>query len=179
MLRPERPAFCRQTGFEAKGAVAVDAGPRFGPVHIAAPTASVCVLNPFEIEIFLPVITLLGERCGTEAHFHPLHPTIIVLTRGRHVAQVLVAGNGSSTEYSVVNRLGERGGLAGLHSCGDQIAHGMILSVSRPPAVFASAWGCFPPVSGGRLSAIRCMDTPVHVEEGRSVEISIGDGPDR
>lgn len=127
----KRPALGCEPFLEPRGAVAVDAGPGFGPVQIAATTASVRVLNLLEIEVLLPVLTLFGERRRAKADFHPLHPAIVVLTSRRHVALILAAGNRSGAKCAVSDRAGERGVLAGFDSRGDEITQVMIVRQPR------------------------------------------------
>jgi hypothetical protein len=91
--RSKRPPLRREPRVEAGGAVTLAAGPRLRPVQIAAAAARVRVLDLFEGEVRLPVLPLLGQRRGAVADLDPLHAAIVQLTRGVHVAKILVAGH--------------------------------------------------------------------------------------
>src|SRR6185295_10507091 len=112
---------------EARGAVAVAARPGLEARLVAAPAAGVCVLDFFEGKEGFPVLALFGQRRGAVADLDPLHAAVVELTRGVHVAEVLVAGDRSAPERPVLDRARERFALAGFDSGGDEVPHPQIL----------------------------------------------------
>src|SRR5689334_16374379 len=89
--RTERTPLPGEPGFELLGTVAARARPGLLAGLVAAAPAIVRVLHALEIEIGLPVGTLLIERDGAEAGLDPLHAPIRALPRLRHVVLILVA----------------------------------------------------------------------------------------
>ena len=61
-----------------------------------------------QIEVGLPVRTLLFERRGAEARLHPFHRAVGQLPRLLHVVLILVASNGTRAEGPVLNGSIER-----------------------------------------------------------------------
>src|SRR5690348_7719331 len=112
---------------ESIGAVAVGAGPWLFAVEVAAAAPRVCVLHLDEIEVLLPIRTFFRERRRAVAHLHPLNAVIVVLARGVHVAEILVARDRSVAERAAVNRAVERRAATRLHARGDEVAHGSIV----------------------------------------------------
>ncbi len=74
-----------------------------------------------------PVLALFGQRRRAVADLDPLHAAVVELTRGVHVAEVLVAGDRSASERAFVDRPCERLTLPGFDSGGDQVPHRSIL----------------------------------------------------
>ena len=71
-------------------------------------TACVRVLNTSELEVFLPVRTLLVERRRAEAHLDPLHHAVRANSRVGHVAQVFTFGNRAAPQGPAADRGEER-----------------------------------------------------------------------
>src|SRR5229473_3444022 len=79
--------------FERRGAVAISAGPRLRAVLVAAFTTVVSVLDLDQVEILLPIRTLLLQRRGAVADFDPAHRLVCTNPRLVHVAQVFALGD--------------------------------------------------------------------------------------
>src|SRR5437764_10767906 len=124
---------------EPGGAVAIAARPWLGAVQIAAAAARVGVLDSVEREIRLPVVALLGERRRAVADLDPLDAAVLELTRRRHVAQILAAGDGSASERLLFDRALERMLASGLHPRSDQIPHYTALHVPPVDSIRRSA----------------------------------------
>src|SRR5512138_753953 len=113
--------------FELRRAVAFAARPWVGAVEIAASAARVCVLHSFEREEPLPILALLGQRSGAVADLDPLNAAIAHLSSLGHVAKVLVARDRTCAKRPVVDRARECVSASWLHTCRDEISHGLIV----------------------------------------------------
>src|SRR6185295_16409576 len=98
--RPPPPLHPR---FQPGGAIAVAAGPGLFAVEVAAAFAAVGVLDADEVEVLLPVGTLLGERLPAEADFDPADRAVMEEAGLGHVAQILVAGDGAEAQGAALD----------------------------------------------------------------------------
>jgi hypothetical protein len=105
--------------FEASGAVAIAASPRFGAVVVAALAPVVRVLHLHQIEIFFPVGSLLLQRRRTVADFYPARGLIGTGAGFAHVAEVLFAGDGPAAERAIFDGREERLFTSGLEAGAD------------------------------------------------------------
>ena len=123
LLRFERASSGREARFEACRAITVSARPRLRAIRIATPAARVRVLHFQQIKILFPVGTLLGKRRRTVAHLDPLHAAVIELARVGHVPEILIAGNRSFAERSLVYGARQRICLSGFDASRNKITH--------------------------------------------------------
>src|SRR5260370_15602092 len=79
--------------FQPRGVVAISAGPRLRAVLVAAFTTVVSVLDLDQVEILLPIRTLLLQRRGAITDFDPAHRLVCTNPRLLHVAQVFALGD--------------------------------------------------------------------------------------
>lgn len=93
--RQERRSSCPELFFESRGAITAIARPRFRAVLVAAIPPVVRVLNPHEVEIFLPVGTFFLQRRRAVAHLDPTGRLVWAQTGVLHVAQVFAFRDGS------------------------------------------------------------------------------------
>jgi hypothetical protein len=121
--RLERASSAREARFEACRAITVSARPQLGAIRIATPAARVRVLHFQQIKILFPVGTLLGKRRRTVAHLDPLHTAVIELPRVGHVPEILIAGNRSFPEGSLVYGARQRICLSGFDTSRNKITH--------------------------------------------------------
>lgn len=84
-----------QRFFQAGGAIAIAAGPRFAPVFVAAIAPGMRVTHAQELEIFLPIRTLLRERRIAKASLDPMRDALLIEPRLFHVEKVFVARDGT------------------------------------------------------------------------------------
>jgi hypothetical protein len=85
------------------------------------------VLHFDELEVLLPVRALLEQWCRAIADLDPAHCAIIHQPCGVHVAQVLVACNGSRAECSVVYRVAQSRATVGPDAGSHEISHQLIV----------------------------------------------------
>src|SRR5262245_54005611 len=98
---------CQPT-FERLGAIAVTAGPRLGAVLVPAVSSRMSVLHVEQVEIFLPVRSLLRERGGAKTHLDPARRAVRGQSRLIHVVQILISGNRTAPERAGAHRLEQR-----------------------------------------------------------------------
>jgi hypothetical protein len=109
------------------GAGAVAAGPWFSAILVAAISACMGILNTDEVEELLPVGAFFLERGWAVADLDPDRGPVFLKAGVFHVVKVLVAGDRSSTEGLLFDRLGESPFFSALDPCFDQVAHASMI----------------------------------------------------
>lgn len=112
-----------ESGLQAGCAIAVATGPWLGAVFITAVSSSVRVLNLHQVKILVPVRPLFLQRRAAKADFHPAGRAIGKDPGILHVADVLVASDGTGTERSTLNCLQQLLGFAGSQFSTNEISH--------------------------------------------------------
>ena len=87
------------------GAIAIAAGPRLGPVFMAAIPPRVSILHIQQLEIFLPVRPFFRQRRCAIAGFHPMRRPILSHARLLHVINIFIPPDRSTTQRPLFNRI--------------------------------------------------------------------------
>src|SRR5262249_35974572 len=123
--------------------IAIVAGPILSSVQIATAAARMSILNFQKIEVLFPVRTLFLQRRRTVTNLNPLNAPILELPRFRHVSEVFVSRDRSSTKRFLLDRALEHFFSAGLHFGGNEISHRQIVLLGSPHArVLVDAESC-------------------------------------
>jgi len=116
-------AFGAKLFFEAPGAIAIATGPWLGPIPIAAIAAGMSILDAKQLEIFLPILPLFGERRGAKTGLNPMRDAVLGDARLAHVVKIFVARDGALAERAGVNGGEQRLFLSGFQTGFDEITH--------------------------------------------------------
>ena len=107
------PAGLLKLFLQSLRAITVRAGPGLGAILVAAIPASMRVLDAEQVEVFLPIRTLLLQRDRTKTGFHPMGRSIRRRASLLHIVKVFVTRDGTAPERPIGNRLDQRLLLAG------------------------------------------------------------------
>ena len=114
---------CFQFLLQARGTIAVAAGPGLASVFVAALAAVMRILHSRELEVFFPVRTFFLQRRRAITHFDPSHRLVGAEPRFIHIAQIFAFGYGAFTERFALNGLKQIAFTTGFYTGSDQIAH--------------------------------------------------------
>ena len=108
---------------QTAGAITIAAGPRLGPVFVAAILTIVCVFNFEQVEILLPVRAFLREWRGTKAGLNPMSISVDRQACVLHVMDIFVAGDRATSNRRVLNILEKCLFAARLKARFDEVTH--------------------------------------------------------
>jgi len=125
----KRFAFLPQSFFEAFGAIAIAARPRFGAVFVPAIFSTVRIRDAQEFKKLFPVRPFFLQRCVAETRFHPVRDAILADARLLQVINIFVARDGTVAKRAVGDGLPE-GVFFSRFDCGfDEVTHTQIIKL--------------------------------------------------